>query len=298
MRLVVSLAAIATTLAVAAPASAYVREKSQDHKFHVIWPNPRVTMTVLTGGALPVAANDFVGAATRAAATWSVAANDTSLAYTVVTSAAVPNGSAFDHENTISFRNADWDMSLGYPLDALALTTVWSQGGAIVDADTEINDTDPSYIWAILPDDPAAAGSSPDVDLQNALTHELGHVLGLDHPCYLGDAPDPPELDNLGDPVPSCSDPNLPAAVLDATMYPSSNPGLINERTLSGDELLGLHVLYPEGRAPIVEGAAMSSSGGCAVGGGPEPARRPALALVAAGGLLAAARRRRSFRGA
>jgi hypothetical protein len=288
-RLAFSLAAIAATLAVAGAARAYVRTRSQDNKWVLIWPNPRITMTVRTGGTLPVSVDDIVGAATRAAATWSAAANDTSVDYTVVTSTAAPVGAMYDHENTISFRSADWD-SAGYPPDALALTTVWSQDGAIVDADTEINNTEPSYVWAVLPDDPAKASSSPDIDLQNALTHELGHVIGLNHPCYLGDAPDPPQFDNKGDPVLSCSDPSLPPSVRDATMYPSSLPGLINERALSDDELLALHDLYPAGRAPVVEGA----SGGCAVAE-IHDATSPGGALALAC-LVALARRRRANR--
>ncbi|HSZ80802.1 MAG TPA: hypothetical protein VLA14_00895 [Polyangia bacterium] len=291
--LALSVAVIAATLAVAGPARAYVRTRSEDNKWVLIWPNPRITMTVRTGGTLPLPAADLVGAATRAAATWSAAANDTSVDYAVATSTAAPVTSAFDGENSISFRSADWDAALGYAPDALALTTVWSKGGAIVDADTEINSTDPNFTWAVLPDDPAAASSSPDVDLQNALTHELGHVIGLNHPCYLGDAPDPPEVDNEGNPVLSCSDPSLPPSVRDATMYPSSLPGLINERTLSADEILALHDLYPAGRAPVVDGASSGGSGGCAVADGAARGGG-ALALACLG--VAVARRRRLSR--
>jgi hypothetical protein len=290
-QLALSVAVIAATLAVSGPARAYVRTRSEDNKWVLIWPNPRITMTVRTGGALPLPAADLVGAATRAAATWSAAANDTSVDYAVATSTAAPVTAAFDGENSISFRDADWDPALGYATDALALTTVWSKGGAIVDADTEINGSDPNFTWAVLPDDPAAASSSPDVDLQNALTHELGHVIGLNHPCYLGDAPDPPEVDNEGNPVLSCSDPSLPPSVRAATMYPSSLPGLINERTLSADEILALHDLYPAGRAPIVEGGS-GSSGGCAIADGPSGGGALAVTCLA----VALARRRRAIR--
>ncbi len=290
-RLALSLAFFAATLAVAGAARAYVRTRSEDNKWVLIWPNPRITMTVRTGGTLPVSVDDIVGAATRAAATWSATSNDTSIDYTVVMSTAAPVGTMYDHENTISFRSAPWD-SATYPMDALALTTVWSKDGAIVDADTEINDAaNTDYTWAVLPDDPATASSSPDVDLQNALTHELGHVIGLNHPCYLGDAADPPQFDNKGNPVLSCSDPSLPPSVRDATMYPSSLPGLINERKLSDDELLALHDLYPAGRAPVVE----SAPGGCAIAEVDDATSHGgALALACLG--VALARRRRATR--
>ena len=290
-RLALSLAALFATLALAGPARAYVRERSEDDKYDIIWPNPRVTLTVRTGNPLPLSVDDFVGAATRAAATWSVPSTDTSIDYTVVTSAEAAADPAFDHENTISFRDSGWNGPM-YAANALALTTIWTEGGASVDTDTEINNDEPAYLWAILPDDPAAASSAPDVDLQNALTHELGHVLGLQHPCYLDPPPDPPQLDYQGNPVLSCSDPSLPAAVKDTTMYPSSLPGLIGERKLSSDELLALHDLYPAGRAPVVEGES-AMSGGCALAGAPTTGHE---VLVVLAGLLAALRRRRARR--
>jgi hypothetical protein len=170
---------------------------------------------------------------------------------------------------------------------------VWTQGARIVDTDTEINGYDTNLTWALLPDDPAVAAMSPNIDLQATLTHELGHVIGLDHPCYLGNvAPD--EVDNEGNPVPSCSEPNLPASITDATMYPSATRGSIGERTLSADELLALHDLYPAGQAPVVQGPPeQTSSGGCAVAGGSSGAAGATLAAGA--GALALARRRRRF---
>jgi hypothetical protein len=276
----------------AAPANAYVRSRSRTKSgdvFDIIWRDPRVTLTVQTGGPEIVPADDFVAAATRAAATWSDPALDSSVFYTVVRSDEVPSDPAFDHQNTISFRTSSWDPP-DYSSGELALTTVWVVGGEIVDTDTEINAKTMGRMWAVLPDDPTLAATSTAVDLQNAITHELGHVLGLDHPCYLQSPPDPPEETNTGDPVPSCSDPNLPASVRGATMFPSSNTGDIAERTLSPDEVLALHDLYPVGRAPVVE-TTPAPPGGCAVAGEGGGATPVAGALILGAGLLLAARR-------
>jgi hypothetical protein len=289
-RALVVLAAIVVSCLLAAPAEAYVRTRSSDGMFDVIWPDPNVTLTVVTGGPTVVPTQGFIDAATSAAATWSDPALGSSLAFTVTTSADAPTDPAFDHVNTIAFRTTSWDPP-NYQPGELAVTTVWTVGGRIVDTDTEINAVETDIMWGLLPDDRAmAAAFSSEVDLQNCITHELGHVIGLDHPCYLGSTPPASEMTNEGGPVPSCSDPDLPQSVRNATMYPSAARGSIGERTLSDDEKLALHDLYPAGRTPIVETA--PASGGCDLGGaGTRPGGALASALL--GAAILSTRRRR-----
>ena len=289
MRLFGFAVVIASVLGLVAPTHAYVRTRSEDDKYDIIWAHPEITLTVRTGGSIPLSVNDLLEATTRATETWNAPENDSSVAFSVASSAAAASTPAFDHENTISVRTSGWDEP-PYSPNVLALTTVWMEGGAIVDTDTEINGATPPAPWALLPDDPVMAMTEGGVDLQAALTHELGHVLGLAHPCYLGSPPTPPQVDNLGNPVLACS-PTLPASILDATMYPSATPGEIQERLLSDDELLALHDLYPAGRAPVVEGAGSSQGGGCAVGG--SHVRDGVGAAVVFGAVLLAGRRRR-----
>jgi hypothetical protein len=284
--------ALAGGLAVglAVPAAAYVRTRSPgDGKYPLLWSNPRVTMTLRTSGAQIVPPNDFISAAQRAAATWSDPALATSVAFTIDAISDAPAGAVYDQVNSISFRTDSWDPP-NYPDSALALTTVFSQDGQIVEADTEINAVDPRFQWGVLSDDPTIAATASEVDLQNALTHELGHVIGLAHPCTLGDPPKP-EFDDQGAPVLSCSDPLLPPAVRDATMFPSSEPGSISERSLSPDEVKALHDLYPP-RAVPPPGLG-DRAGACRVAPAPsEPAAAASLALAAAA-LLARRRRAR-----
>jgi hypothetical protein len=279
------LLAFTASLTLAGPARAYVRTVSRNDAgvTHVVyWSDPHIKMTVLTGDEDAVPADDFFTAAARGAATWSDPMLGSSIDIAVVRSSGPHVDAAYDKQNTISFKTASWEDGVNYFREQLALTTLYTQGGRIVDADTEINGYDPAYSWAILPDDPAAAADSPDVDLVAALTHELGHVVGLSHPCSLGEAP-PGEKTNTGAPVPDCSDPNLPASVRDATMFPSAAPGSITERTLSPDEKLALHDLY-------------SDESGCAIAGRPSPAPTWAGGLGLAVAAFIARRRSRGAR--
>jgi MYXO-CTERM domain-containing protein len=270
-------------------ADAYVRTHSPDGKYQLLWVDARITMTLRTSGPQIVVPADFHEAATRAAATWSAPSLASSVTFTIDASADAAPGTRYDHVNTISFRTDGWGPPM-YPPDGLALTTVWSQAGDIVDADTEINAADPSVKWGLLPDDPALAAMALEVDLQNALTHELGHVLGLAHPCTLGGPPHPPEVDDQGHPVLSCDDPALPESVREATMFPSSTSGSISERTLSPDEVKALHDLYPAAAPAVVTGPELGSRGGCRVAPGRPPGPGPLALLVGAIVLL---RRRR-----
>lgn len=146
------------------------------------------------------------------------------------------SGAPVDHQNRIVWRHDRW---LADP-DALALATVVYRRstGEIQDADIDLNGVHHLFTTT---DDPAAA----DNDVQNTLTHELGHLIGLEH----------------------VSDPQ-------ATMYDLAPPGDLDKRTLSDDEVEAVCFIYPEGRlsptAPRLPGSGLSN--GCAVGGaGPGP---------------------------
>ncbi len=69
-------------------------------------------------------------------------------------------------------------------------------------------------------------------DVQNTLTHELGHALGLMH--------------NAADPT--------------VVMYPGAVPGEIHKRVLAKDDAAGLAALYEQPAAPLVEGPAVGCS--------------------------------------
>jgi len=86
-----------------------------------------------------------------------------------------------------------------------------NQTHQIVDADIALN---PNRTFRVLP--PEGLLNTPYDDIQNALTHELGHALGLAH------------------------NPDLTSAV----MYPSARAGETVKRTLSPDDLDAISALY------------------------------------------------------
>jgi hypothetical protein len=84
------------------------------------------------------------------------------------------------------------------------------------------------------------------VDVGNTVTHEAGHMVGLDH------VPDQ-----------------------NATMYPQAGPGTVQMRTLSADDVAGVCAIYPRGRPTAT---CLSPPGGCGCGGGPVSALWAVLA--------------------
>ena len=150
--------------------------------------------------------------------------------------------------------------SHGAEVIALTTTTYQPADGTLVDADIEVNDA------------PAGAGGfdfSAEVgnpipgttDVQNTLTHEIGHFIGLDHNCGFTGAP-------------VCT-PTLEAGV----MFKDAAPGEIVKRTLKEDDENAICHVYPTGvssqivnlqdssgqtTVEVVSGPACSSGGGLA----------------------------------
>lgn len=150
------------------------------------------------------------------------------------------------NENILAFRNdrrdeAPEDAWL-HPAGALAITTVTfvRSSGRILDADIEVNDAGFEFTAC----EPEACVVVHD--LANALAHELGHVVGLDHP------------------------PSGVAGARETTMFASAPPGEIQKRDLSQDDIDGLCTLYPAGGA----------TGQC---GGTPPTEPPELTLEQVG---------------
>jgi hypothetical protein len=101
-------------------------------------------------------------------------------------------------------------------------------------------------------------------DLQNTLTHEAGHFLGLAHPCGSGTGT-------------ACTPELRPV-----TMYPTASPRETKKRTLDADDV--------EGACAVYMGAPEEESGcGC---GGSAGAGGVVLAILSLAGLAPRARRR------
>ena len=234
----------AATVGVSRPARGYVRYESATG-VPFAWKNSCVWLTAFPA-ELPLLTRDQTSEAMAAAvATWSKqnptvgACSYLDLRLTVADASAPVPAAANDGMNIIRVRTDTWCPKPPncYDLAALAMTTVSARTstGEIIDADTEINAV--TFSWA---DVTRNAPTGNEQDLQNALTHEMGHLIGLDHTCSLsGIRP----TDQNGNPIPDCA--NASAAVVATTMFPSANPLDTNKRTLADDDVMGVCGIYP-----------------------------------------------------
>jgi hypothetical protein len=191
---------------------------------------------------------------------------------------------AADGRPVVVFRDQAWQRPGGMPHDpaAIGLTTVFhvstpGQDGdaTILDADIELNGV--HFTFTTDPMNAVAREGTLIADLENTLTHELGHVQGLAHTCWDHQSDTPP-LDDQGNPIPDCNGP-LPQSITDTTMYPYSlMPGEISKRTLTDDDVNGVCQVYPNTQPQ--DACFQRTQGGCGMGGATGPAVPWFLAIV------------------
>lgn len=124
--------------------------------------------------------------------------------------------------NVVLFREDRWPHGANDPTIALTSVTYVMRTGEILDADIELN---ASVLPLGIVEDPLRDRNL--VDLRNALTHEVGHLLGLDHTrpddAFVGDV----------------------TTWRDATMFALTRPGETIKRTLHEDDRAGVCAIYP-----------------------------------------------------
>ncbi|MFH1810976.1 MAG: matrixin family metalloprotease [Pseudomonadota bacterium] len=157
---------------------------------------------------------------------------------------------------------------------AVTTTTFKSRSGELLDADVEFN----AEVYTFTACTPPEIGCTVQYDVQNTLTHEIGHVIGLDHP------------------------PLTQPGVTDTTMYQSAPRGELKKRDLDPDDEEGLCFIYPaggpagqcdpaspdRGPEPIIKQVGSDPDTGCVCRGAGATGLAPALLLI----LLLAVRRR------
>ena len=149
----------------------------------------------------------------------------------------------YDQVNAVFF-DANWNLDP----ELMAITANWSYSdGTVVGFDIRINDRD--HGWA-------TDGRSDADDLQNMLTHELGHCLGLDHTT----------------------------ADEEATMYSAAISGEVVKRVPKADDQAGTRYLYGDGSPVDVN---ESSTAACSSAGS-SPATWAGFSLI---GLMVGRRR-------
>ena len=178
------------------------------------WPQTCVPLATYPNDLLPMMTLDEIdGAVDGSAAAWSRDADACTYLDITVSSRPTPTPRATnDGHNNVIFRATNWckltawapaTPTFVYDPAALALTSVSAStsSGVIRDADIEVNAF--HFSWADLVAHPDLRGNGqPFHDLQNAVTHEMGHLIGLDHTCYFQG---PPPLDNTGAPITDCA---------------------------------------------------------------------------------------------
>lgn len=279
----------------------FVRTLTTTTKAPLHWAGSCVFLTPSSKGTHDLAQTDVVAAFTAAANAWNGQAASCSYLRFMM-QAAEDLDLDYDGKNALIFREDRWAPGGSTSADpynpaATAITTVRfiddmsrQDNGTILDTDIEVNAIDYAMAVGCETQCRTMATNGPIEDLQNTLTHELGHVLGLAHTCYQPSPSNPnapPPLDNTGNPAPRCDlGVLLPKTVTDATMYPFEGPMEISKRTLSQDDIDGDCAIYPTAMDPHVCAAVqVSSGGGCAMAPATSDADGGAFL---AGGLLAA----------
>jgi MYXO-CTERM domain-containing protein len=300
--------ALALALALAQPAQAYVRSRA-DSGIPKYWQKSCIPITVYQNGFTDMSRDEVAKSIAAAAHTWSPTAvtcpDGVSHPFLEIVTSIAPEGElpptpAYDGRNTLLFYTYDRPYppaeDSGITFNVVALTSTWARAdGHIVDADVRVNAKDNPF--ANL--DPGATGGNAQspYDLQNAITHELGHLIGLGHTCWSPMSDPEQPIDDMGVPAPYCS--GAPEELRQTVMFAIiGGDREITKRTLSADDIRAVCDVYPEEQDPHACALDMPEDGcGCSAAGTEPPWTGLAL-LAGAGAVLVMCRRaRRAGRG-
>ena len=302
---------VAVACAAAGSAWAYVRSTT-DKGTPVFWTGSCTWIHADSAGSpdLPFATVQQV--ITKSIANWQTATKTSQCAYLTITlDPASPSEAQLDQKNVIKFRTDKWcrpaeknNPEMCFSDAAAAITTVFytsnpgqPNDGQILDADIELNDL--NFLFVVEPSTTMPPANKQLADLENTLTHELGHFQGLDHTCWDHTQAAAP-LDDTGKAIPDCNDVlahKVPLGtynkITQATMFNYASPGETIKRMPKTDDTNGICGIYPVAKDPMScmrPGA--SKSGGCAVSGSRGKAPLSLLLLLSLCAIVLGARRR------
>ena len=281
--------------------SGFVRTGPTKAGHYLFWESGCVYVTVDSAGTTAIAGDGEFTVIDASIATWNNDTHTSTCSYLqVIEDPKKPVEVGKDNTNVIKFRDDQWcrpaingDPMRCYSPAAAGITTATfvddatsSRDGAIVDADIEINGVN----FAISVNQQTLSQQPCHAELQNTMTHELGHLHGLEHTCL---APgDPPRIDNNGNAVPACSG-NTDPAIINATMYNFQDCGETKKETLDPDDENAICVIYPNAKDPKTCSRVGAGGGCCSTGGDP----RGPLVLSVIVGFLVFRRRTRILSG-
>lgn len=290
-RSLVAIAILVTGAGLAALAGgaawAFVRSRASSGT-GLYWPSSCVWVQPDQAGTPDLPLDTVVAVLDRSIANWQSRTAD--CAYlSIHRDPPAPLGAKLDRKNVVTFHTDKWchpadgkRPEVCYPHEAVAITYLLfpdkpgkPDDGQILDADIELNDVD--FTFVVEPADETPLKGKRIADLENTLTHELGHFQGLDHTCWVpSDVQPVPPLDDQGQPIPDCSDlDSLPEVererIETATMFNYAVPGETSKRTPQADDLAGICSIYPKADDPKSCVRPDEPSGGCSL-----TTRRPA----------------------
>jgi hypothetical protein len=267
----------------------YVRTGPTDAGNYLYWESGCVFITPDAAGTKEIAGDAEFTAITQSIAQWNTAIKGCSYMQLMEeTPRDVETGR--DMVNIIKFRDTSWcrpasgdDPARCHPQSAAGITTATyvddsssDRDGAIVDADIELNGVD----FAIGLGGQTLGQESCLSELKNTLTHELGHLLGLEHTCLAQG--DPPRVDDKGNPVPSCNQAmqgNV-TVILEATMFNYQNCGERSKESLEADDIAAACGIYPSAEDPGTCEPVGEPGGCCNTGGTGQPVGSALIGLL------------------
>lgn len=218
-----SLGFVAATIAASPRASAFTITTSNNGT-HVHWePHQIELVPALLPAPAQIDGASASAALDAAAMTWQIALGGADLGIGKAPQAAAAAPHQNDGINTVRWALDKSDPDIEHGVLALTFVSYRAADGVIEDADIVLNAAD--FTWTT-----AMVGCKAEYDLESALTHEIGHALGLAH--------------SVGHP--------------EATMFATGTSCETQKRDLAGDDQAGLVMLYP----------ASAEAGGCATTGG------------------------------
>ncbi|MSP58840.1 MAG: hypothetical protein EXR72_00595 [Myxococcales bacterium] len=310
MRAILFFAALATLAAatLSGPAEAYVRSRT-DKGTPIGWPGSCTWIRLDTAGAMDLPIDAVEKTLAKAVANWQTMSTDAGKAYLKITIDPPAESEArLDHINVVKFRRDKWCRPAEektkencYSAQATAITTIFYNSvpgkegdGDIVDADIQMNEI--NFTFVQLPSNVMARAGTVRADLENTLTHELGHFQGLDHTCRDAASNGEPQ-DEKGNKVPGCADVlamKVPQdeyqRIVQATMFNFAVPAETIKRMPKADDIAGIAGIYAPAIDPKSCERPTDKKSGCDLGG--RAGAVPLALLFVAAALVLRARRR------
>ena len=272
---------------------------TNDNNTSLFWESGCALIGMESGGSDDIPDDLEIDAIERSVASWREALSECSyLNFEFL--GPVNTEPGFDGFSVIRFREDRWcrpatesDPETCHDPSAAGLTfltfgVAGDRDGAILDADIELNGVDFGLVVGGVGNTDRPCSS----DLENTLTHELGHFLGLDHTCWDGRGARP--VDGNGDPVPDCFPVGaLSSEITEATMYPFQECDETKKISLSPDDKASMCAIYATANDPgTCSWPAVGSGGFCSTTGSTGSGKTPAALLLLAMLTLVPRRRR------